>query len=161
MKQIPLRSYRGRVVAQAKVDDSDYDALVNYKWHLSRDGYARRQNKIAGLPTMIRMHREIMQAPNEMQVDHINRDPLDNRRENLRLATCRQNAFNRSRTRKTGERVGVYYRKNRDHWRAFYVIDGVRKERSFKTREAAIAHREYIEANHYNTPPVVGTAFGV
>lgn len=42
----------------------------------------------------ISMHRLIMNTPDGMDTDHINRDKLDNRRENLRVCTTSQNTAN-------------------------------------------------------------------
>jgi len=43
------------------------------------------------------IHRIIMNCPPDKQIDHINHNPLDNRRENLRICTRRENALNRGR----------------------------------------------------------------
>lgn len=53
----------------------------------------------------IRLHRLVMQAPKGVVVDHINRDVLDNRRSNLRLADHFTNNRNRS---KQQRRNGIY-----------------------------------------------------
>ncbi len=41
------------------------------------------------------MHRKVLRIADDMYVDHINRDGLDNRKANLRPATCVQNTYNR------------------------------------------------------------------
>lgn len=83
MKKIPLT--RGQ---HALVDDVDYEALSTFKWMYHNSGYASR--------TMnhIMMHRVIMGAAKGELVDHINGNKLDNRRENLRIATRSQNNAN-------------------------------------------------------------------
>lgn len=81
----------------AEVSDEDYRWLSRYKWRLQKrrstddTGYAVSSRS----PHTIRMHRLIMKADNTIEVDHINGNPLDNRRENLRLATRPQNVANR------------------------------------------------------------------
>ena len=85
----------------ALVDDEDYERLNQYKWYAKREGntwYVTRGSKKLddkGKQKLIRMHREIMNAPKGVPVDHKNGNGLDNQKYNLRLATNQQNQFNR------------------------------------------------------------------
>ena len=103
------------------VDDEDFVEVSVHKWFVSR-GYAVR-NKGYGVQS--RMHREIMNAPKELQVDHINHNRLDNRKQNLRLCTNAENAHN-SRTRKdnTSGFKGVCWHKQERKWYAYIRVDG-------------------------------------
>lgn len=110
MKEIPLT--QGFV---AIVDDDVYEWASQWKWHAYRNHrviYPIRETREAHAKNRKRvwLHREIMKPPEGMQVDHINNNGLDCRRENLRLATNTENARN-SRTslnNKTGYK-GVYW----------------------------------------------------
>lgn len=94
----------------ALVDDSDFDILRQYRWFVHR--YVYRTERVDGRNKNISLHRAVLNAPHDLEVDHINFDRLDNRRINLRLATHSQNQQNRTRvtqTSKTGVR-GVEFR---------------------------------------------------
>ena len=80
----------------AIVDKADYDALSQHRWLKHSKGYAYRSGKDEnGVNKMILMHRQIMQPAPGLVVDHINHDPLDNTRANLRTCTQRENMKNR------------------------------------------------------------------
>lgn len=105
------------------LDQEDYYQLGNYKWHLNGNKnkfYAVRDIKVEGEIRQVSMHREIMDAPEGILVDHKNTNTLDNRRTNLRLATRSQNTYNRRKTkRKTSSRfIGVYLEKRSGKWAA-------------------------------------------
>lgn len=69
------------------VDDEDYEYLNQWKWCCSSGGYAlRTENK-----KQILMHRRITKADKNKVVDHINKNTLDNRKENLRICTKDEN----------------------------------------------------------------------
>lgn len=94
MKEIKLT--QDRVVS---VDDKDFDRLNQFRWCAHCDEqkwYAVRTVWINGKSKTIHMHREIADAPDDIQVDHKNGDGLDNQKQNLRLATNQQNKFNRN-----------------------------------------------------------------
>jgi hypothetical protein len=99
-----------------KVDLADFEWLSQWRWYArwndhTQSFYAARQSKyIDGKQHTIWMHREIMQAPKGMYVDHIFHDTLDNRRSKLRLATHSQNHGNISKLRRnnTSGVRGVY-----------------------------------------------------
>ena len=94
----------------APVDMTDAHLVRQHKWH--RGGTGNRY-VVASTPKgepPLYLHRLIMApGPNEI-IDHINGDPLDNRRSNLRIVTPSQNAANLTETKnQTGYRgVAVY-----------------------------------------------------
>jgi hypothetical protein len=101
------------------VDDEDYDELNKLKWHRSDTGYAVRRYKVNGIKTTFRMHRIIINAPKEKEVDHINCDPLDNRKCNLRTCTRHENLLNRRVVPNTSSKYkGVTWYKPYKKWRA-------------------------------------------
>lgn len=108
----------------ALVDDDDFEPLNVYKWHFQRNGFggrARRYLKECGNKNVY-MHREIMKAPSYLQVDHINGNPLDNRKENLRLCTNSQNTMN-ARPQKGRKYKGVTWHKSSRKWRALITVN--------------------------------------
>ena len=70
----------------ALVDDEDYEKCMEYNWKLT-GGYAA--NSLVG-----KMHRFIMNPPDDMDVDHIYHDKLDNRKSQLRVCTHQENIIN-------------------------------------------------------------------
>lgn len=101
----------------ALVDDEDFELVCKYKWH-NVGGYAQTTFRSEGGRQNWYMHRLILNFP-ESPIDHINNNPLDNRKQNLRVCTIRQNQQNQklSERNKSGYR-GVSYYKTRNKWRA-------------------------------------------
>jgi hypothetical protein len=100
------------------VDDKDFEALSQYKWtaHVNRTTcYAIRRQRISeDRPgSIVYMHRQIMCPMEGMVVDHINKDGLDNRRENLRICSQTENLRNqRPRSNKRSKFKGVSWNEN-------------------------------------------------
>lgn len=119
MKEIPLT--RGMV---ALVDDEDYERVSAYKWQAMAGSpnkdvwYASR-----GALNRCLLHRFIVNAPDDIDVDHHNGNGLDNQKRNLRLATASQNGANRKPNR--GRRFkGVHYHQVARRWRAVLKCQG-------------------------------------
>jgi hypothetical protein len=92
----------------------------------------------------IYMHREVINAPVDCQVDHVNHDGLDNRRDNLRLCTVSQNQGNsRKQNRETTSRYkGVSWHSRDRRWRAQirYGKEKVHLGQFLSEEEAAYAY---------------------
>jgi hypothetical protein len=116
MKEIALT--KGAV---ALVDEVDYESLSQHSWCLWGK-YAARYVYSNGRRRRITMHSAILSVPDGFQVDHRNRNKLDNRRENLRPATGSQNQANRDcRSRLSGFH-GVTA--DRGRWKAHIQVGG-------------------------------------
>lgn len=108
------------------VDNEDYAELNKYKWYAWKHRntyYAIRRSSIKNLN---RMHRFIMNPPDNMQVDHINGNGLDNRKENLRIVTNRENGQNKH-VKTSSKYPGVYWNKRDRNWQSMIVINGKKK----------------------------------
>jgi hypothetical protein len=137
MKQIDLS--QGKV---ALVDDSDYDRVSAYKWSYSGHGYAHRVISTGGKQQHIYMHRFILGSPNGEDVDHRNGDRLDNRRENLRWCSHRDNIRNHAKQKNnTSGYIGVS--RTNGGWRAYCGSRGLVKHLgSYDTPEGAAIARD-------------------
>lgn len=96
------------------VDDEDYERVSLKKWYLSQ--YPRAQFWINGIPKGVTLHQFILGKKQGYQIDHINGNKLDNRKENLRYCTFTENQRNRGKlkTNKSGYKgVHEYYKSKR------------------------------------------------
>lgn len=133
----------------ALVDDSDYEYLNQFKWHVDSYNYAVRTVWVKEQKSKhIKMHRELLKTP--LFVDHIDGNGCNNQRKNLRSCTRAQNLQNRGKNKNnTHGYKGVSLDKRRVHqknpFKAEIMVN--RKKRylgSFST--AKEAHRAYKEA---------------
>ena len=102
-----------------KIDKNDLEKCSKLTWHYAKNKYSKYiQTRIKG--KMIKLHRYIMNINNSnLVVDHINRNPLDNRKSNLRICSYKENSFNKSiRVDNTSGIPGVSFHKTNKTWRA-------------------------------------------
>ena len=106
----------------ALVDDEDFEWLNKWKWHF-HNKIAERTIWLKDKKTCkkVRMHNVIINPSLGKVVDHINRNRLDNRKSNLRIATNQENQRNRgvSKSNISGYK-GVHFKK-RGNWYGYYV----------------------------------------
>jgi hypothetical protein len=149
MKEIKLsqsgRKYKGMYVAL--VDDADYEWLNQFRWTAFISNCTVYAKRVVDFKTIL-LHRVILGLTNNhVGIDHINGDGLDNRRDNLRIATQSQNTRNRKKSKlyrgKSTSSVykGVYWDKARHKWVASSL--NVYLGRFVTEKDAARAYNEY------------------
>lgn len=142
---------------QILIDDADYAWASERRWWLQR-GYVAtkcdRRNKY--------LHRLLMGAAFGQEVDHIDGDPLNNQRANLRLCTHAENMRNRLTNRKKMYSRYKGVTKTKGYWVAYIRgADGRQKHLgSFPTEEAAARAYDAASIERYgafakpNFPPL-------
>lgn len=144
MKRIELT--RGKF---ATVDDADFELFGGYSWQCTKHGYARRR---ISDEVFSYLHREVMGAESSDVVDHINRDKLDNRKENLRFCTRGENSKNANRKPGAVGLCGVYINnpggKTGKGVKKFAARIRVNRKRVWLGRFETVeeAHRVYVDA---------------
>jgi len=133
------------------IDKEDQSVLQLHKWRLLKTGDYKRvvayYNK-----KFLYLHRVILNIsdPNIL-VDHINMNPLDNRKSNLRLSDKSSNGMNRPKNKnnRSGYK-GVSYDPRQNRYAAELMVKGIRYRKSgFKTaKEAATYYNELAKKHH-------------
>lgn len=147
--------YVGKNKTECLIDEEDYEKL-NKKGNFfcnTEQGYICVKNYISFKNGKAKykqqyLHRMIMDAPTSLQVDHINGNKKDNRKENLRLCTNAGNSKNKKNFK--GKYKGVYFDKKNSKWMAqitkdyhcFYIGSFLNEN------EAAIAYNDRAKELH-------------
>jgi hypothetical protein len=144
----------------AIVDAADFERLNQWNWCAlwcpSTNSFRAKRMSPSG--STIYMSREIMCCKPDEEADHKNHDTLDNRRQNLRMASHRQNGCNlRVPSTNTSGFIGVSWNRQRGKWTAQIKIKRrnhflglfVRKEEAAKAHDRAAKqyHGEFASLN--------------
>lgn len=128
---IDLYDKQYNIIAKAIIDKEDIDKIKNIKWRLNCNGYVVNNSKVS-----IFLHRRILDT-NEL-VDHKDGNRLNNRKNNLRIATKSQNQMNVN-------YKGIYLYNN-DRWLAKIKLNGKQVHIGiFNYKEEALYARWYAE----------------
>ena len=125
------------------VNNVDYKYLNQFKWYAGWDGKCframRSLPRVNSKQKTIRMHTVIAQRMgiDSKRIDHIDHNPLNNQRSNLRAATVSQNGHNHGPNKNSTTGVkGVSFDKSSGRYRAHIKVKG-----------------EYLSLGRFNTIP--------
>lgn len=121
------------------VDREDWNVYGKLKWYAGTYLYTQIERKT------VYFHRAICGQPIGIEIDHINGNPLDNRRSNLRLCTRSQNEANKKApSHNTSGYKGVSLYKPTGKFSAYIEVDQKKKHLGyyFTPEEAALAYNE-------------------
>lgn len=129
-------------------DIEDHELIKNYAW------YTAKTKKYIALKTRLPNTNKTVTMAQLLgckYYDHINRNPLDNRRENLRPATHEENMKNKGLvSSNTSGVTGVVWDKNTKSWRATIAINKVSTHIGrFLDKTDAIKARLIAEKENY------------
>jgi len=130
---------------QILIDRKDLIGIDLSNLRITNSGYAAIGNKL--------LHRIIMNPPANMQIDHVNKNTLDNRRCNLRVCTSSENLMNRGKQRNntTGYKgVSKDKRCKRKSYRAQITADKKIYYLGYfeKPEEAGAAYKKAAKQHH-------------
>lgn len=140
--EIVIRDKKCEETCRAIIDLDDVEKCKPYKWHKRKGNYiiATVPNGTRASNEKIHLHRLIAgYYESDLNVDHINRDPLDNRKCNLRITNMQTNATNRSNTGVVRVPSGRYQAHVTRHYKPIYIG-------TYDTYDEAVeARRQFVE----------------
>ena len=113
-------------IAQAVIDKGDYDKVKEFRWFLSKSGnyvatISKETNRLVYLHNVIFGRKP--DPERKIDLDHIDRNRLNNRKDNLRVCTRSQNQMNSFRKNNTSGVKGVTWHKHQRKWYAYITTD--------------------------------------
>ncbi len=141
--EILLYDRKCNAIDKTIIDLDDVEKVKNIKWWKNKRGYVNSKN--------IMLHKFIMNCPKDKVVDHINHNPLDNRKCNLRICTQGENRFNSNiRKDNTTGYIGIVFIKKTNKYRARITKNGVTYNLGhYNSLEEAIKARKEAEEKYF------------
>jgi hypothetical protein len=145
--EIPLHRNGKPLGVMTLIEAGDYDFVMERRWCLGPNGYVFNQTQADG---RVYLHRLLLGLPagDARQGDHRNRNRLDNRRENLRIVTQKQQMQNLPGWGRSAHR-GICWHGHSQRWMAYGEVDGKRVYLGYfdTEKEAAAAARTWRQAH--------------
>jgi len=138
----------GKRNGQFITDEESFELVSKYTWTINKQtGYVQTRTR-GGRDNSkgLYLHRLLSGAGEGQEVDHINMIKTDNRRSNLRICSCSQNAHNKP-TCYGGKRRGVRWAST-NRYAAYIQVNHKSLSKFFKTKEEAVAQREKWEKQY-------------
>lgn len=139
------------------IDREDLSLWAQYTWYVvqghGQSKYLKRNT--LNKNTTIEFHRELMNFPKDYEIDHINRNGLDNRKANLRIVDHKTNQNNLPKRKGASSKYfGVSWCKVRKSWTAYSHHKGKAKNLGrFKSEiEAAVGYDNFLIINNISRP---------
>lgn len=136
--------------ARATIDLEDVNTISSTKWYQRPDGYVATNNYHGKGYSYL--HSVLLEKDGQdLYVDHRDRNRLNNRKTNLRIATPSQNGMNKNiRSNNTSGRVGVHWSASNNKWCAMICDNGKHTNLGyFDDFDDAVACREAAEQERF------------
>ena len=147
--EIVIYNRKHEEIARCIIDKEDINKIKDHNWHME----SRHKKYIATQINRktVKIHRFLMNAKENEQVDHIDGNPLNNKKSNLRIVNGSQNSINRfyPNRNKSGV-IGVHWITRDEIWIAKITVD--KKDIILyrgKDKEEAIRRRKEAEEKYY------------
>lgn len=119
-------------------DEEDEPLYMSRKWHINNCGYLMGKARGNETPEKVMFHRLVLGALHGQIIDHVNGNPLDNRKVNLRFCTHAENMRNRKTHGNNASGIKGVQRCSDSRFRARITVNGRRIEiGSFRSAEDA------------------------
>ena len=121
------------------IDKEDMEKVLSCRWSINSRGYVTHKppNK-----KTIRLHKYLM---GNKYVDHVNRNPLDNRKSNLKITTFSNNQHNRGIFKNNTSGIKGVTHASTGRWHASIRIRGNIYQKNCATKKEAISFRKEYE----------------
>ncbi len=127
------------------IDYDDYEKCKEYKWRLNSMGYV-----VSGAKSEILLHRFVMNVDEKQSIDHIDRNKLNNRKSNLRIASQNLNTINKSRqSNNTSGIVGISWNTEKKGWDVQLKKGDFKYNKRFKEFDNSVKARLVSESIYF------------
>ena len=155
--EIILKNAKCEEVGRALIDLDDVEKCKPYKWHIRQRNYV-----IATVPTgnktstiKIHLHRLVSGYDGkDLVIDHINRNPLDNRKENLRIVNNQTNIANHPMPGVVLVPSGRYQAHVTRHYKSIYIGTYDTYEEALEARKTFVAEYDANDPHRVSIPVV-------
>ena len=142
----PLYNKHKEISVYTKIDKDDLERIKKHKFTRMGRGYGKMRDKEG---KDVYLHRFIMKEYDpKILIDHINSDPMDNRKSNLRRVTIQENCFNRTKMKNASSQYkGVSYNKASKKWACYIKLNQVKYNLGFydTEKEAALLYNKFAK----------------